>query len=1122
MYNFKSKASLLIAMILSLAVLSSAYAGEILVWESGDSVRNITIGDRTYGRSYAPTEDSTENNVTVDGATSTNLATVIGGYSTADADIFSNTVNISNSTISSRALGGVSYTGDAYNNTIIADNVTFSYRLHGGRSTDGNVYGNRVQLTDSTVNSYFFGGLSINGGVSSNTVTISGGTYNRVHGGFSENGSSTGNTLNLTGATFNNQAIGGWANGEGSANSNIVNFNSGSISGAMYGGYSVSGDASYNTLNITGGTALNSLFGGYSQGNGTTNGNYVNVSDGTVYRIYGGYSNFGLAENNHVVITGGTVTDRVYAGYSASGSVFNNVSNMSGGTVNTYLQGGRSESGLVQNNSVYLSDNASVLLSILGGRTISGQAVENGAYVSGGSVGGGVYGGYSVSGGASGNYAIITGGTIDDSVYGGYSEETGEVYGNYATVSAGTVNTNVYGGASEHGLADYNTVQISENADIDGSVYGGWASDNVTDVGRAIYNTATISGGDIAGSVYGGYASAGEVDYNSVVVSGGTITGSVYGGYASDNSSVGENVRYNSVAISGGNIQDSVHGGYSSVGNAEYNSVDLTDGTVASDIYGGYAASGSSLNNIVSVSGGNISGTIYGGYSSGSSADNNTVYMTDGTVSTDIIGGQGQTAYGNDVTISGGSFTGTVYAGSSSGLASSNVVTITGDAVFSNANIYGGYSTQSSGNILNLNNYTGSSAISTLDYFQEYNFDVAAGVRAGGTYVTVTNLNLNADTYVNKITFREKALLDKGETLYLIAATNVSGQITNNGQEYIEDNGALFHYYYTLVQDDTGIYLTSDGVVFDSKNKVLLEGRLASIAFVNQSTDMIIDLGIRAAKKALVEQNSKVALFMVTSGGKSRYDTGSHIDMYGNTNAIGVTTRAATASNSIMGGVYMEIGYADFNSYNSFADSPTVKGRGHNYYWGGGIMGRYDHISGFYVDASARMGKNRTKFNADLSYDDLTAGSYSLDTPYYGAHGGLGYILGITESLEVDISTRYIWTRLESDSIMAFGDRVHFDTTDSNRWRSNVRLRKYFQAVSIFAGGGYEYEYGGKAKATTYGYSFTDVPNIKGGTGIGELGFSIASGIFYADVDFSGYTGVRTGIMASLRMGAVF
>jgi outer membrane autotransporter protein len=98
---------------------------------------------------------------------------------------------------------------------------------------------------------------------------------------------------------------------------------------------------------------------------------------------------------------------------------------------------------------------------------------------------------------------------------------------------------------------------------------------------------------------------------------------------------------------------------------------------------------------------------------------------------------------------------------------------------------------------------------------------------------------------------------------------------------------------------------------------------------------------------------------------------------------------------------------------------------------------------------------------------------------------------------------------------------VHFSAADSHRLRGGARFTYAInEYVSPYIGAAYEHEFDGRAKATTYGYAIQS-PNLRGDTGLGELGFSLRpSPDLPISFDLGGqlYTGKREGVSGSVQM----
>jgi hypothetical protein len=316
---------------------------------------------------------------------------------------------------------------------------------------------------------------------------------------------------------------------------------------------------------------------------------------------------------------------------------------------------------------------------------------------------------------------------------------------------------------------------------------------------------------------------------------------------------------------------------------AENNSVTISGGTAQGNVYGGYAESASDLptakNNSVTVnSGGTVRGNVYGGYAYRDS------------------GGRAM-ATGNNVIISGGTVQGNVYggfAGSLSGTATGNSVTISGSPILT-GNLYGGYVSGGSSfgdvftdNTLNLK--SSGLTVGGLENFEHLNFYLPTSFAAGQTMLTVTGTADLTDggsrsSTVNVGIDGASSPLQAGEQVVLIDASagalvvNSGLNTTANGQGM---QGVTLQYEFDLLAANNLLTATVTSTGLNEQTKALSEGFLAGMGLVNQGADAIagqgMEFAVRSARAGL-SGGYGLAGFGTLSGGWSRLNTGSHVDM---------------------------------------------------------------------------------------------------------------------------------------------------------------------------------------------------------------------------------------------------
>ena len=537
-----------------------------------------------------------------------------------------------------------------------------------------------------------------------------------------------------------------------------------------------------------------------------------------------------------------------------------------------------------------------------------------------------------------------------------------------------------------------------------------------------------------------------------------------------------------------------VYGGYTTAPgtDATGNTVRLTNGTVTKDVYGGYTADGGATNNTVIISGGTV-GDVRGGN-----------------------GGNG-IATGNRVILSG--------APTLTGLISGGENLSTGDVV--------------SGNLLELRS-SGLQAVN-IKNFEQYAFHMPADIRPGAVLLTLgEDPYVPSAMYVTDLTNFGKSLSPVFRRIDVDGAASplrVGDKVTlfrnDNGltpgtlpTSVSGTQGVTLAYTYALSNTNNTLDATVTDTRFNPQTKALSEGHVSGTALALQGADLAAGKGMEAAGRASLAGGGRgVAAFGALSGGWSRYNTGSHIDVSG----FSLLTGLAWGADSVLGqfttGLFFEYGSAASTTYNSFSNAASVTGDGSTWYMGGGLLARMDftdcgpgHI---YAEASGRAGAlNNSYRNDDLRDGIGRRAEFDTTTPYVSLHAGLGYIWNLTDALSLDLSAKYFWTWQDSaDPRLSTGEALHFDAVNSHRLRLGGRLTwAVNEHVSPYVGAAWEHEFDGTARATSLGYDL-DAPSLKGDTGIGELGLSwtpSADTPLTIDLSVQGYTGIRQGYTGSL------
>ena len=1130
---------------------------------SGNTIYfNGTVHQDIYG-GYSIAGPASENTVILNG-TLGETSQIYGGFSIA-GDAVKNNIISNNTTIYNKVYGGISDTGDAIDNSVTINGGSAGV-IYGGFSNTGNAVGNSVTINDSTIKGYIYGGYTeTSGDATGNNVTINNGTieYNEIYGGYSHNGIAEGNTVEINSGTLNSRSIyGGYGTSNNddyfTANKTEANNNQVIIKEAVI---------TSSTLNI---------FGGYAKGN--TNNNLVLIEgDHSIDGIYGGISENGNSNNNAIIIKGKVNSSYISAGNSYNGNTDNNLVFISNNSSTRLAAGGIASNGTANNNIVFITDsnareiyggitenssddydstvnadyntviiNNSETGSVAGGYTNNGTATNNLVSISDSDTHGDIYGGRSINGDAENNIIIISKTDAASGNIAGGSSRTGNAEGNTVLISDdSTISGRIYGGRSSEGNANSNTVLINNSTLLD-NVYGGGSSE-----GNANGNIVIINDSKLPNIVFGGYSDEGNTNDNIVIINDTTYDSSelpavIYGG-CSENSTAERNI----VQIIGGKTE-LVYGGHSGLGEAKDNIVTI-NGCEVSNVYGGTSNNGSSSNNKVYIKDGTIR-YIIAGYSinreNSNNVENNTVYISGGKVTGDvnggitykgnaisnnviISGGEVSEVYGgysyngnadsNNVVINGGKITGFVIGGySSKGNADNNNIIISGNADITKAYLFGSNISNSNinlyesnvnnnntGNTLTIDGWSGSTQ--SVQNFSDINFN-NVNWKNGETVLKITNGSEGdlINTNINLNSIAGGSSIKAGDKMIFIASnTNLSDEVNYNINDTFTAGVALEGAGTTSVDNKGNVSFTVNNLKASSQAVSAAQTRAASAAFVNQGTDLISDSLDTISRN----NNYGVKTFAAVHGNRSKYDVADDIKINGWSTIVGVGNADKFDNGSEFSwGVFYENGSGNYRTYNSF-NNEFFRGDGSMVYNGGGIAARYENKNGVYTEGSLRAGMLKNELD-NAMHDVNGSYGYENESAYYGAHIGVGKIITLSDSSDLDIYGKFFHTYTEGDSVTIAEDKFDFDSITSDRLRVGARITSNKEnKFSTYYGLAYEYEFNGDADMTAQGLR-ADTQSLQGSSVMAEVGFNYQptpDSPWSFDLNMRGYTGERQG-----------
>ncbi|MDR1856626.1 MAG: autotransporter outer membrane beta-barrel domain-containing protein, partial [Desulfovibrio sp.] len=299
----------------------------------------------------------------------------------------------------------------------------------------------------------------------------------------------------------------------------------------------------------------------------------------------------------------------------------------------------------------------------------------------------------------------------------------------------------------------------------------------------------------------------------------------------------------------------------------------------------------------------------------------------------------------------------------------------------------------------------------------------------------------------------------------------------------------------------------------------------ALMALINQGGEYIAYRGMSEVLAATKGEGLRIGAFGGMDGGRSRYDTGSHIDLLGQNVLAGIGVGGDTPIGRLSLGAFFDMGTGTYRSHNDFPNANPVDGKGNASYWGGGVLVRLDNSYGLHFEGIGRYGRGRLHFETDDIEYMKTKASFDTDADYYGAIAGLGWsfaIPGTDGKAKMDLGAKALWTQLKPNATTVHGEELHFEDAYSLRLRVGGRLGYAFSdRVTAYAGAYFEREFEGDQKARING-RFVETPSLRGDTGIGEIGLTVrplpGEIPLFLDIGVQGFTGKRTGLAGNIQI----
>jgi hypothetical protein len=391
-------------------------------------------------------------------------------------------------------------------------------------------------------------------------------------------------------------------------------------------------------------------------------------------------------------------------------------------------------------------------------------------------------------------------------------------------------------------------------------------------------------------------------------------------------------------------------------------------------------------------------------------------------------------------------------------------------------------------------------------------FELPSGFKAGDTFITTEGNATFTDSVINiNDTLANLGLHDQ------FTLVDAGGTLTFSGTRVVTKDGDI-EKVYDLVPVN-GKMVTTLAEVKNPRAKIYSEIATAQLAFLTTGSDLLANAGTAQAVKAAQDAEGG-ALFSAFYFGKSSYETGSKVDVKSFNMMIGASYAFISELAEFTLGAFFEYGKGSYDASTNVSGSGDVHADGDLDYVGGGILTRLDFANSSegltYAELAARVGRNTN----EISFRNMAMpGTFSYDSNYLGVNLGFGRIFNISDLSSVDLYAKYLWTRQSGEEWrLAGNEAVKFDAINSHRIRGGIRYEMQANDfISPYFGAAYEYEVDGKTRGLVSGIAL-DTPELKGSTGIGDIGISFDTddSPFNLDLGLQGFVGKRKGLSGNV------
>jgi hypothetical protein len=447
--------------------------------------------------------------------------------------------------------------------------------------------------------------------------------------------------------------------------------------------------------------------------------------------------------------------------------------------------------------------------------------------------------------------------------------------------------------------------------------------------------------------------------------------------------------------------------------------------------------------------------------------------------------------------------------------ATNNTVTIKGSPDLRSARIYGGRIENSaisrdvylfdvdsfSGNKLNIESRI-RGTVEWVKNFEEYNFskvEVNAPV--------VLSLEKGVDLSRSKVGVKVEGEAREGDRLNLIESQE---PISPVGVIKVIGRGGLIEYESERSENPRELALMIRGLRATPQAQGINRAVSAGMVVVGQGIGFIADRGIEEAVRA-VKGKEEVEVFGAVEADRSKYKNVTDVKIEAMKAAGGIAK--SYKEGEVVAGLYVEHGKGDYKI-------EEVESEGDVRYTGVGGLVRKWIGEKRYIEGSVNVGGYGIEYKNEIRGKEEEDLGYDYKGMYEGVHIGCGYEIEASRGIEIGITGKMLVTRQEGKQIkLNNGEPIEIEGVTVGKVGGGLKMKsKCSEKILPYVGIGYEYGIFGEGKGKVEGISLKEI-DLKGGTGIGEIGIESRIGELRIELRGRGNIGKREAIEGLLKVG---